>query len=140
MAADRIDTIRIEIDWAAGLIEASASTWGLFKLPEADAPEPLRGHVSTFEWTLDVASATPHRLLSEKLAEASVEWTESFTETRKEKGEPWMDRSARVIFAMADRVEEWHREHNESPDDLRRSLIPLRPGAQNVVAARAGSC
>ena len=53
MAADRIDTIRIEIDWAAGLIEASTRTWGLFKLPEADAPEPLRGHVSTFEWTLD---------------------------------------------------------------------------------------
>jgi hypothetical protein len=57
-----------------------------------------------------------------KLAEAYVEWTESFTETLEEKGEPWMGRSARVIFAMATRVEEWHHRNNESPDHFRLTL------------------
>jgi len=53
IATRRADAVTIDIKWVCGLVKsADPWTWGVFTLPEADSPEPLRGHISRLQWWL----------------------------------------------------------------------------------------
>jgi hypothetical protein len=140
------DIVNIGIKWAAGRLKADAwdtemfqalsdepisftrNIWGLFKLPGEELPEPLRGHVSSFRWMLGTQRATQLRLSSERLSQVHNEWITYFWKLHQEKSDqdkdkPWMGRrSAQIVRRVAKTVLEWHREHEESPHNLRVRL------------------
>jgi hypothetical protein len=62
LIAQKAQKIFIGIEWEAGLVRnehappSCPTTWGLFKTKENGEPEPLRGHVKLFGWTLSQLS------------------------------------------------------------------------------------
>ncbi len=63
---NRVSEVHVQIKWVAGLVQDkyapvfAPATWGLFKI--ADSVEPLRGHVSSVNWSLCGITVTGYAL------------------------------------------------------------------------------
>lgn len=120
----RASTVRIGINWVAGLVEDKyapqryATTWGLFKLSDESAPEPLWGHVTQFAWTPTTVAEAREKPVHDELERAREEWMKSFKARRKDEDERWMERSEAALSAVTGAIAEWCANQGESAAKL----------------------
>jgi hypothetical protein len=68
----RVQQVRIGIKWVAGLVYAKdappsiPNIWGLFKTSKDGDPEPLYGHVESFDWGISQNASSDDETLPRK--------------------------------------------------------------------------
>jgi hypothetical protein len=127
ITAGEVDTVNIGINWVCGLIENSyghfgqllqnlftRATWGMFTIAGETSPEPLRGHISVFEWKPGSKPTGRKPPEADNLSRVSDEWLKAFEERSKESDEIWRTRIKALLHQLAKQATEWCRHEHGS--------------------------